>query len=158
MLTLRLLGGALMLGAGIALSYLLIHRERTRLSVLNAWVELITYIRTQIDCFLTPLDEILANADPALLRDCMFRGEACTLKGLLQASRPYLDDETARQLTAFVKELGGSYRDEQVKRCDYYLHALRTLREARAAQLPQRTRLCATLCLCGTAGVLILLW
>ncbi len=154
----KLLGSLLMLLSGGALAVGLARRERCRASVLSAWVELIFYIREQIDCYLTPVDEILASADPALLDSCMCQATPHSLSEVLQCSAPYLDPDNARQIGAFVSELGGAFREEQVKRCDRYLAVLRESRERYAAELPRKTRLCTTLCICGAVGMLILLW
>ncbi len=158
MLFAKLLGSALMLLSGGALAVGLVRREHRRAAVLSAWVELIFYIRDQIDCYLTPMDEILASADPSLLHACMCQTRPQSLNEVLECSVLYLDPDSARQINAFVHEVGGAFRDEQVKRCDRYLAVLRQLREGCAAELPRKIRLCTTLCVCGAVGVLILLW
>ncbi len=154
----RVLGIGMLLFCGLALSFLWVARERRRFGVLVGWAELIDFIRGQIDCFLSPMDEILAAADPALLHACGLRGDKVSLSVLLEASRADLGREAERLLAAFVRECGGGYREEQVKRCDYYIAALRRLCERYEKELPQRLRLGTTLCLCATAGLLILLW
>ncbi len=154
----RFIGIGLLLFCGLALSFLWVTRERRRMSVLIGWTGLIDFIRGQIDCFLAPMDEILATADPALLRACGYRGDKVSLTTLLDASRPDLSQEAERLLSSFVRECGGGYREEQVKRCDYYLAALRRLCDRHEKELPQRLQLGTTLCLCATAGLLILLW
>ena len=50
------------------------------------------------------------------------------------------------------------YREQQIKQCELQRSILERVREAVAAQLPQKTRLYTTLCLCTAAGLLILLW
>ena len=157
MIALKLFGGVLILTAGVFTAVGSVRRERSKLTALEGWIALIRYIRGQIDCFLTPLDEILL-ADRSLLRACMGHGNEGSLSELLAASAPLLDEEVNMQLRAFVREMGGSYREEQVKRCDYYLSVLLALREKRTAELPLRIRLCTTLSLCASAWILILLW
>ena len=80
------------------------------------------------------------------------------LDALLHASRGCLCGEAARLLTGFVREIGGSYREEQVRRCDYYLTALRAVREQQKEELPARVRVCVAVCLCAALGIAILLW
>jgi hypothetical protein len=157
MLWLKCLGGLLILGTGGILAHAGAIAERRRLSVLDGWIDLIFYLRGQIDCYLTPLDCILAGADKALLDACMGSGKTRTLSSLLQASAPYLGAESQRALQAFLRGSGG-YREEQLKCCDYCLDTLRPLREKLAAELPARIRLCVTLCLCVAFGTAILLW
>lgn len=146
----------LLAGAGAALCSL--HYERTRLRLLEAWIELLLFIRGQIDCYLTPIDGILRAADPELLCACMGRRGCSSLQELLRGGRMYLPPEAVRLLSAFSREIGSSYREEQLRRCDYYLCALRPLRDKTAEELPVRIRLSVTLSACLAIGTAILLW
>lgn len=154
----KLLGGVLIMTAGILSALGSAAREKKKLDVLESWIELTVYIRGQIDCFLAPLDEILGGADKTLLTRLNGNGKERSLSAYLKSSEPFLDEETRKLLTSLVRELGTSYREEQVKRCDYYLAGLRAIREKRAAELPQKTRLYTTLSLCASTALLILLW
>jgi hypothetical protein len=131
--------------------------EKKRLRVLDAWIALISHIRLQIDCYLMPLDRILATADRALLAN-IGNERAQTADALLKASLPYLDTDVAQQLSAFFATLGSTYREEELKCCDYYLARLRTHREAVATSLPARVKAKITLTLCVAVGSVILLW
>ena len=155
---LKLLGILLILGAGGAGAYASDHAERRKLSVLDGWIALILYIRGQIDCYLMPLDEIFAYADLPLLTACMGTRQERSPTALLQRSSPFLDPESKRLLESFAREIGSSYREEQIKRCDYYLQILQKNRDQLASQLPARIRVSATLCICGALGAVILLW
>lgn len=158
MIHLKMLGGTMVIGAGsIAACYLAAH-ERKKLTVLDAWIDLIFHIRGQIDCYLMPLDEILACADSSILKGCMCRTPHPDLPALLQTSSPYLSEEPKRLLTAFTKEIGGSYREEQLKRCDYYIHTLRAIRQKVAEELPARIKMTISLCICASIAAAILLW
>lgn len=132
--------------------------EKRKVSVLGGWMDLLFYIRTNIDCYLTPVEQIFAEADPALLRACMGDTSVKSPADLLKRSLPYLDEESKRLLEAFSREIGNCYREEQVKRCDYYLSALRAIREKKNADLPARLRVRSALCLCSAIGLAILLW
>ena len=158
-MTVKLAGGLLILAAGFFAAQLGAYREKKRLTVLDAWLELLLEIRTQIDCYLTPLDEILQNARPALLQACT-GGEDVkpSLAELLNAAESCLDPECQRLLQAFTREIGASYRDEQLKRCDFYLQALQVERERIARALPARVKLTVTLSLCAAIGIAIILW
>ncbi len=158
MVTLKLLGCLMILSAGGLAAFSAVKYERRKLSVLDGWIDLIFHIRTQIDCYLMPLNEILEGTDRELLHACMGDGAAGGLDTLLQNSQLYLGKEARRLLSAFVREIGTSYREEQVKRCDYYIASLRSLREKQMEELPARTRVCVALCLCAAFGIAILLW
>lgn len=125
---------------------------------MDAWIDLLVYVRGQIDCYLLPLDEILAAADKTLLAACAPSGETHSLAALLQGALPYLDAEGQRVLSSLVREMGTSYREEQIKRCDYYVQALQLCREKVAQELPARLKMRTTLSVCAAIGVAILLW
>ncbi len=159
MTQIKILGGLLLLLAGGMAAFGIVRLERKRLSVLDAWLELLGYVRGQIDCFLTPLDEILKSADKALLDACGYSGkEPLTLAVLWKDSAPYPDAECRRLLASLVRELGAGYKEEQLKRCDYYIDSLRRQRDKMAVELPVKLKMGVTVCLCCAIGTAILLW
>ncbi|MBQ9760212.1 MAG: hypothetical protein IJW16_02560 [Clostridia bacterium] len=158
MILLKLLGAGLITSVGGFAAYSAVRFEKHKLMVLDGWIDLIFHIRGQIDCYLTPLDEILSSADPSILKACMCNTPHPDLHALLEASSPYLAQESRRLLSGFVREIGGSYREEQLRRCDYYINALRVIRDKLAADLPARTKLSVTVSLCIALGAAILLW
>ena len=155
---LKLLGALLVLSVGVFSAFVSVQYEKKRLSVVDGWIDLILDIRGQIDCYLMPLDDILSGGDRALFDACMSPSNAADLPAMLEASGIYLDGDAKRTLDSFVREIGAGYREEQIKRCDFFISSLRTQRERIAAALPMRTRLCATLCICLSLATAILLW
>lgn len=159
MIGVKLIGAACIAAAGVLVALGAVRRERKKLVLLEAWIDLVSFLKSEIDLYLTPLDTLLANADPSLLRQFgVPEGQAITLDALADASEPFLDAEARRTIHALLRELGASYREEQIKQCEMRLEALERLREEAALSVPQKTRLYLTLCLCAVAGVLILLW
>ena len=154
----KALGALLILAVGAITAKAGAMREREKLTVLDAWLGLLLYVRGQIDCYLLPLDEIFRDADVELLRAASAGRKTETWDGLLRASLPHLGKESARLLTSLIRELGSSYREEQLRRCDYYLAALGKERDRIAAALPARQKLCVASCLCTALGTAILLW
>lgn len=154
----KLFGGLLVLLAGGLAAGTYARFEKKRLLVLDGWIELLLYIRGQIDCYLMPIDRILTLADRDLLRACSVGKPVTTLTQALRGAIPYLDPESRRLLSALARELGSSYREEQLKRCDYYLQALQRQREKLEQALPNRIKLGATVSLCVAIGAAILLW
>ena len=155
---LKFLGALLILSVGVFAAFVSVQYERKRLSVVDGWIDLILYIRGQIDCYLMPLDDILSGGDRALLEACMSPSNAADLPAILASCEIYLDGDAKRTLDSFVREIGAGYREEQIKRCDYFISSLRAQRERIAAALPLRARLCATLCICLALATAILLW
>ena len=155
---LKFLGALLILSVGIFAAFVSVQYEKKRLSVVDGWIDLILYIRGQIDCYLMPLDNILSGGDRALFEACMSPSNAADLPAILDASQIYLDGDSRHTLESFVREIGSGYREEQLKRCDFFISSLRTQRERIATALPLRTRLCATICICLSLATAILLW
>ena len=104
------------------------------------------------------MEDILSSGDRALLEACMSPANAADLPAILASCEIYLDGDAKRTLDSFVREIGAGYREEQIKRCDYFISSLRAQREKIAASLPLRVRLCATLCICLALATAILLW
>ena len=155
---LKLLGALLILSVGIFSAYLSVQYEKKRLTVVDGWIDLILYIRGQIDCYLLPIGDILLGGDRALFEACMSPSNAADLPAILDASEIYLDGDAKHTLESFVREIGTGYREEQLKRCDFFIASLRAQRERIATALPGRVRLCATLCICLSLATAILLW
>ena len=155
---LKFFGVLLILSVGIFAAFVSVQYEKKRLTVVDGWIDLILYIRGQIDCYLMPIDRILTLADRDLLRACSVGKPVTTLTQALRGAIPYLDPESRRLLSALARELGSSYREEQLKRCDYYLQALQRQRERLEQALPNRIKLGTTVCLCVAIGAAILLW
>ena len=165
----KLMGSLVLLLAGGYVSLSIIRFEKRRLRVLDGYISLIYYIKGQIDCYATPLGEILASADPAVIAACLGLDMTTPLPHLpLPAERPlsamvkesrlYLEPETDRLLTTLTGELGSTYREEQVLRCDHYLNALTEERKRRRDTLPARLRATCALCVCCALGAAVLLW
>lgn len=155
----KLLGGVLILSAGLMTAISAVYRERKRLAVLDAWIALINHFREQIDLYLTPIDSILETIDRRMIDAlCSDDKRKLSLDLLVQSSTPFLDCEAERAVRAIVSTLGASYREEQIKQCEHYAKGLERIREKQAVALPQKTRLYITLCLCAAVGILILLW
>ena len=155
---LKFLGALLILSVGIFAAFVSVQYEKKRLSVVDGWIDLILYIRGQIDCYLMPIGDILSNGDRALLEACMSPSNAADLPAILASCDIYLDGDAKHTLESFVRDIGTGYREEQLKRCDYFITSLRAQRERIAAALPLRMRLCATLCICIALITTILLW
>ena len=160
----KVLGVVILLVAGGYVSMAVTRLERRRLRVLDGYISLLLYIKGQIGCYAMPVCDILASADPAMLAAC--RGE--TYQGIVQPVLPlpemirdshvYLEPESERLLCAFSSELGHTFREEQVTRCEYYIEALGEERRRLAESVPARARMNSALSLCCAIGAAILLW
>ena len=154
------LGALLILAASAYTAYLTSKRERKKLLLLDAWIELLFYVRGEIECYLTPRKQLLKNADSSLLQRCADSTKAPIRDWdtLLQHALPMLDEKSRSLLSRFSQELGECYREEQLRRCDHYLNSLQRVREALAQELPRAVKLGVSLRVCAALAVTILLW
>jgi len=153
----KLLGIGILLAIAGYSAWIASGRERRRLAVLEAWITLLYYVRSQIDCFSLPVAKILSSAERSVL-ETLGATHAVSLEELFHASLPYLDKESAKSLENLIAEMGSTYRQEQVKRIDYYLRQLETARDKMRLELPKRVKMLVTLHLCVGIGSAILLW
>ncbi len=150
----KLFGSLLLAVTGLTLAVSISRFEQKKLRVIDSFISLIFHIKGQIDCYSLPLCDILRNRPSGL----ELLEESEDLGEILYHSRIYLDAETYRLLESFYAEFGGLYREEQLKRCDYYIEALGEQRRALFEDLPARTKIGSALCICSTIGILIILW
>ena len=154
----RVLGGCVLLALGAYGAFFTGSKEKKRLSVLDAWIELLYRVRNQIDCFSLPLPQILKTTDRVLLEKLGQENECVDTKSLMDASFPFLDNDSQKILEDWAREIGTTYREEQVKRSDHYLRALEAHRNSLKERLPMRIKMLTTLHLCASLGAVILLW
>ncbi|CDC63840.1 unknown [Clostridium sp. CAG:448] len=158
MLLFKIIGTLFVCGAGIGFTVFAIRFERCKLQILDAYIALIFYIKGQIDSCAMPIGEILRGAGRALAEFPALAVISPDEDPIDKSSVYYLDRESLRLLRSFFSELGSLYREEQLRRCDYYIEALTSQRQKLHEMLPARLRLVCTLVLCTAAGITILLW
>ena len=158
MLAFKIAGAVLTLASGTGLAVGAVRYERARLQVHDALISLIFYIKGRIDCYAMPVEQIMLGMDKSILADCRCPGQVESIEALLPHVKPYLDAETFRVLQSFGAGLGGGFRDEQIKRCDYYIELLREKRMQLESELPARARTNGVIWILCAAGAVILLW
>lgn len=153
----KLAGAALLLLCG-ALGGRMICRDRERdLEVIEGYIALIKYIKNQIDCFNKPLDRILASCPNSILASIGASPGEGGMAELLGRS-PNPPAAVAELLGGLSLELGGGYRESQLKLCDYYLGRIGAERDRLAAELPRKRRSTMTLCVCGAAALALVMF
>lgn len=153
----KLVGSLLLAMTGIVLAVSIYRFEQKKLRITDAFISLILHIKGQIDCFCMPLCDILKTIPKELDIPCP-EGEQENFGAMIESSKIYLDGETYRLLWSFYSEFGSMYREEQLKRCDYYIQALGEQRKLLFDDLPARAKIGSALCICSVIGILILLW
>ena len=132
--------------------------QTKKLNTIDGFTSLLFYIKGQIDCFARPRSEILATLPLDVFCACNCPRGAETLEEMVEASRIYLDEEPLRLLTSFAAEFGSTFREEQLRRCDYYISALSEERKRVFSQVESKSRAGSALWICACIGLIILIW
>lgn len=154
----KLAGSVLIILAGVVLARAACKYERKRMDVIEGFISLIFFIKGQIDCYALPLSDILQSVPGDILYSCMCKHSAKSIEEIIEAGRIYLDEESVRLLKTFSSEFGSTYREEQLKRCDYFIEALETRRRKISEDAPVRSRIGSALWICSSVTIMILLW
>ena len=154
----KLIGSLLIALAGMSLAAAYCRFEKKKLNVLDGFISLLFYIKGQIDCYSLPPDKILSSVSEDILQSCNCREKPDSIEQMIKNSKIYLEDESMRLLNAFSAEFGSTYREEQLKRCDYYIQALSEQRRRLSDDLPAKSKIGSALCICSSLGIMIILW
>lgn len=135
------MGLVLLFACGVGTGLLLARFEQKRCRQAEGFVALVRHVRLQIDCFATPVERILASLDESIREDCALPPHAESFSALLASTRLLVPEELRDLLIGFSGDLGSSYREEQLRCCDYYLSRMTPHCERIRAELPRRVRL-----------------
>lgn len=158
MMTLKLIGSLLFALSGVVMALSFSRFQTKKLNTIDGFMSLLFYIKGQIDCFARPRSEILSTLPAEVFCACNCPHGAETLEELVEASRIYLDDEPLRLVASFAAEFGSTFRDEQLRRCDYYISALSEERRRVFSEVQSKSRAGSALWICACVGIIILIW
>ena len=158
MMTLKLIGSLLFALSGVVMAISYSRFQTKKLNTIDGFMSLLFYIKGQIDCFARPRSEILSTLPAEVFCACNCPRGAETLEELVEASRIYLDDEPLRLVASFAAEFGSTFRDEQLRRCDYYISALSEERRRVFLEVQSKSRADSALWICACVGIIILIW
>ena len=121
---------------------------RLRVGQLEAFLRLITHIRSQIDYFRAPLDSILEGYDDDILSACGFLLAARELgvsAGFESCrGRLLMTDYEADELSRFFSGLGHHSAGEESSHCAYFEKTLTDALGHEKNELSKRSKLCRT--------------
>ena len=154
----KLIGGGVIVICSIF--FTISHRrfEERRLRTLDGLIALINYIKGQVDCYALPIGEILTRLPAEIFCDCNCPEGAYSLDEIVMQCRVYLEKESLRLIEAFASEFGSTFREEQLRRCDYYISSLTAERRLLYDDVIKRSRVGSALWICSSLALLILLW
>ncbi len=155
----KYLGCLLLLGAGALTGLALLRFERRRVAQAEGFRTLLCLLRWQIDTLARPLPQILAACDEGVLAACGWQEKArpADFGALLEGVTLYLSEEICTLLYDFKGALGTSYREEQLRTCDYHLSRLSPYCDTLQRELPKRERVALFLPLAAALALILLL-
>ncbi len=158
MMTVKLIGSLLFCISGVIMALSYSRFQTKKLATIDGFMSLLFYIKGQIDCFARPRSDILSTLPLEVFCACNCPKGAETLEEMVEASRIYLDEEPLRLVSSFASEFGSTFRDEQLRRCDYYISALGEERKRVFSSVQSKSRAGSALWICACIGIVILLW
>ena len=114
-------GALLVIASSLAISASFVSDKRKKIRHTEAILELISHVRSNIDYFLTPVDGIFEGFKNDALESCGFC-DVLRKSGIEKAVDEHtasLSQATEDTLAYFSRTLGRSYKEEQIKLCDY---------------------------------------
>lgn len=157
MLIYKFIGAALVVLGGWLIGDMLSRRERLKCEQIGGMVELIRYIRSQINIYILPLREIVLDCDRELARSCGVEGFETSDDGVIFQGENVIDEASRLGLMEYFERAGRGDRASELKLCDHYISFFDGRYQQLSRECPRRCRLIMTLCLCGAAGVALLL-
>lgn len=154
----RFFGGVCLLLGTFGVSALLTHREKQRASIYGAILDWLRYISAEIRCFGTPRERLFSCYESEVLEKCGFLSALRShgaVGDAIKMSRIEVSPAHVELLKGFDKALGGSYTEEQLTICAYYIDRWAGVEREVREGLPQRLRLTRTVTL--SLGMLLLL-
>ena len=150
----KLLGCGILLGCGVLYPRLCARERRAVREQIEALMELVNFMRRQIECFRLPVAEILGRCDDGLL--LQFGGRKESLSALFEGTC-WLDRDAEAVARELAASLGKGYYVEQLVLCDAALTSLSALYDKREKGEEGKRRAEGVLSLGAAALAVILL-
>jgi hypothetical protein len=151
------MGSAGLVASGIWFYFIREKFQKRKELQFSAYIKLISYIKNQIECYMLPIDTIIAECDIELLSECGSVNRASTLVDFLDNSTFYIDGDVIRLLYDFAEDFGLKYYNEQIKTCDRYIDELNKSREVYLNQRAKDKKLSLAICLSISFSLILIL-
>ena len=159
-MTYKLLGAATVIAASFLSGVFVISSGKSKIALLEALLELVTYIRTRIKLYLTPVGDILSSFRSEFLERSGF-GKLMRESGLTAAITQVpceLPKGAKDTLVRFASGLGTGYAEQEMKRCDECITELERICAEEKEKLSKNKRLYLFLPpLCALSAIILLL-
>ncbi len=134
------------------------HKTKFALIQLRSVIEFMSYIKSQIEYFNTPVNDIYSQYDNEILKEFVSNISAHGWEeAFVKTQKIYLSSETVERLIKFGSYLGKSNKEEQIAHCTYYIEMMEDEYKKLEAEAPQKTKVSLALGLGGGLMLVILL-
>lgn len=152
-------------GSTIILATLIFYLEiqgfhKKEIKQLDAFINLIDYIKNQIECYLLPFDDIIRFCDSSLLTECgitLNMLKANNLKEIISQVDYYFDEAAIELIYDFAEKFGHTYSKEQVASCEHCKNLLTKIKEKMIENENKNQKMRLALSLCVSFSIIILL-
>lgn len=160
MLITKILGATFLILSGM---YAFSHyekKETKKLKQINALIDFVEHAKNQVECFLTPSQNIISSypKDKKEILGITGSEKITTVAEMMDSSKLLIDAEAIEIIKDFSKKFGKSYRAEQIASCNYCKNELIKIRDSFKEKREQKRKVRLAICLCVTLSVVILLF
>ena len=154
----KLIGGLLLVCAALIWAFLRYSAEKRNLYILRFFTGLAVEIKRQIEMLDMPIDRIIEDADTTGLEGILkARPEKIDISFLTELAERELYGEESVKARDFFSGLGKYFRDEEIKRCAFYIEYFSASLAKRESEYGAKCRLYFTVSLCMALGFIILI-
>ena len=153
------MGALLLLCSGVGIAFLMVKREETILCRTSAILDMIVFVRDQVDIYSISAPQIFSNMGEKMIKSCgydvSFGIPENFLDMYLRCDIP--DAVTKNAFFDFATGFGKSYRAQEVQKCDICAEKIRKREQELSAKLPMKRKMIFGISVCASLVLLILL-
>lgn len=145
--------------SGIWIYRIYIDYQKKKLAQLNAYITLISYIKTQIECYMMPISTIISSLSIEMLKKCGVEKtkRINNLNELLESANLIIDDDIIGLMYDFSENFGMSYMEEQIKACERVILKMITYRDEFQQKYEKDKRVSLAICMSLTLSLILVL-
>lgn len=156
---LELIGAGIVIVSALFLSTGLIRDYRINLRELDALYDMISYIRDNIEHLMKPLPDIFRTYTNEYLETCGFLPSVrqTDLRQAWNGQTFAIDGEAYVLVSDFISNIGGGYRTEELRLCEYTLGRLRGIIDKTRNESANKIKLYKTVPMMFALSVILIL-
>ena len=154
---LKLAGAGILVSSAAYCAARMISTEKNKIDRLSAYVEIVSYVKNQIDLYSMPIEKILKGINSSVLESIGITHAPSRFDDII-VSDESVSEQTQKTLRDFSFSLGKSYREMQIKLCDKAITELEKQKKELTDAFPSRKKTIVVLCFsaCGMAIIALI--